>query len=220
MARLSAVKWTAKGNLVLTANHLTTQAQLTNAAPLIKQIAIDSLKAKPGRHVPDSQIRPNKPSWIRAPDSLGLQTASSLVMAFEDPDGSKKRDLLSTKQLFAFGVQAKPASEQQPLKVAGDEDLMLQDPQTRTVHVPDTRKRPTSPNSPLLRRHLQALRPVAQPAGCRRGVSGTGNSDIVLRKCWKFHEAEGKPFDSAGHGPSNYRQMCHGRFRKKKPMLN
>ncbi|KAH9957839.1 hypothetical protein BJV74DRAFT_800056 [Russula compacta] len=89
-----------------------------------------------------------KPSWIHAPDSLELQTASSLIMAFKDLDGSKKRDLLSTKQLFAFGVQAKPAFEQQPLKVAGDEDLMLQDPQTRTVHVPNTRKCPTSPNSP------------------------------------------------------------------------
>ncbi|KAH9977528.1 hypothetical protein BJV74DRAFT_798541 [Russula compacta] len=43
LAQLSAIKWTAKGNLVLTASLHTTDSQLSIASPLIKQAVISTL---------------------------------------------------------------------------------------------------------------------------------------------------------------------------------
>src|SRR5712691_11186691 len=49
------------------------------------------------------------PSWVRAPATYSTsgKTKSSLVVAFEDPDGSVARSLLQAKSLFIFGAQAK-----------------------------------------------------------------------------------------------------------------
>ena len=47
------------------------------------------------------------PSWVRAPATYQLtQEKSSLVVAFEDSDGSIARDLIKAKSLFVFGAQA------------------------------------------------------------------------------------------------------------------
>ena len=47
------------------------------------------------------------PSWVRAPATYQpTQEKSSLVVAFEDPDGSIARDLIKAKSLFVFGAQA------------------------------------------------------------------------------------------------------------------
>ncbi|KAH9954480.1 hypothetical protein BC827DRAFT_1272622 [Russula dissimulans] len=48
-----------------------------------------------------------KPSWVRAPSSYKPGSASSLVMAFKDPDGSALRSLLQNRYLYIFGTQAK-----------------------------------------------------------------------------------------------------------------
>ena len=47
-----------------------------------------------------------KPSWVRPPSTLKQGTLSSLVVAFEDPDGSARRTLLSSRQLFLLGTRA------------------------------------------------------------------------------------------------------------------
>ena len=48
-----------------------------------------------------------KPSWVRPPSTLKPDTYSSLIVAFEDPDGSACRSLLSSKQLYILGAKAK-----------------------------------------------------------------------------------------------------------------
>jgi hypothetical protein len=48
-----------------------------------------------------------KPSWVRTPSTLKAGKTSSLVFAFEDPDGNAKRSLLSNKQLYILGTRAK-----------------------------------------------------------------------------------------------------------------
>ncbi|KAI0244954.1 hypothetical protein BJV78DRAFT_1290029 [Lactifluus subvellereus] len=48
-----------------------------------------------------------KPSWVCPPSTYTIGSASSLVVAFEDLDGSKSRALLTSQQLYIFGVRAK-----------------------------------------------------------------------------------------------------------------
>jgi hypothetical protein len=47
-----------------------------------------------------------KPSWVRPPHLYTDGSSSSLVMAFEDQDGSKAKTLLADRHLYAFGVRA------------------------------------------------------------------------------------------------------------------
>ncbi|KAI9450683.1 hypothetical protein BJY52DRAFT_1227092 [Lactarius psammicola] len=145
--RISAARWTARGNLILTGSPNTTAQNLQLATPTIRQHLAESY--------PDSQelptpltIRPNvkwskilinsvptgvsgfksakspnechaaliadnpayaalhitqRPSWVRDPNSYTDNSVSSLVVAFEDPDGSQARGLLAGKVLFIFG---------------------------------------------------------------------------------------------------------------------
>ncbi|KAI0250104.1 hypothetical protein BJV78DRAFT_1283557 [Lactifluus subvellereus] len=48
-----------------------------------------------------------KPSWVCPPSTYTANTSSSLVVAFEDPDGSRAQELLSSHQLYIFGTCAK-----------------------------------------------------------------------------------------------------------------
>ena len=48
-----------------------------------------------------------KPSWVCPPSTLKPGTSSSLSIAFEDPDSSQLRALLSNCQLYLFGTRAK-----------------------------------------------------------------------------------------------------------------
>jgi hypothetical protein len=48
-----------------------------------------------------------KPSWVREPTTYKIGDHSSLVVAFEDPDGSQRRSILSSHQLYLLGVRAK-----------------------------------------------------------------------------------------------------------------
>ncbi|KAI9437108.1 hypothetical protein BJY52DRAFT_1384674 [Lactarius psammicola] len=145
--RISAARWTARDNLILTGSPNTTVQNLQLATPTIRQHLAESY--------PDSQelptpinIRPNvkwskilinsvptgvsgfkpakspdechaalvtdnpayaalhitqRPSWVRNPTSYADNSVSSLVVAFEDPDGSQARGLLAGKVLFIFG---------------------------------------------------------------------------------------------------------------------
>ena len=150
--KLSAAKFTNKGNLVLTAHHATTQSQLDNISPQISQyvakLLSDINKAPPSpikarANVKWSKILINsvpvgitksrgpwtseenhcslaahnpayssltithQPNWVRSPHTLTKDTQSSLVMAFEDPDGSVRRSLLANKYLYVHGARAK-----------------------------------------------------------------------------------------------------------------
>jgi hypothetical protein len=150
--KFSATRYNKKGNLVLTAHHTTTQAQLNSVADDIKthieqlsdttgipishpitaranvkwsKILINSIPTgiteKRGPYIPDECHRSlaahnpsyaalpitQKPSWVRPPSTLKTGTYSSLVVAFEDLDGSARRSLLSSKQLYILGKRAK-----------------------------------------------------------------------------------------------------------------
>jgi hypothetical protein len=47
-----------------------------------------------------------KPSWVRPPHLYTVGSSSSLVVAFEDPDGNKAKTLISDRHLYAFGIRA------------------------------------------------------------------------------------------------------------------
>ncbi|KAI0270912.1 hypothetical protein BGY98DRAFT_1100551 [Russula aff. rugulosa BPL654] len=55
-----------------------------------------------------------KPSWVKPPHSLTAGLSSSLIVAFEDPDGSKARTLLGAKYLYAFDILKLPFSFDDP----------------------------------------------------------------------------------------------------------
>src|SRR6266446_10742625 len=44
-----------------------------------------------------------KPSWVHKPSSYSNGTISSLVVSFEDPDGTSAQALLHQRTLYAFG---------------------------------------------------------------------------------------------------------------------
>ena len=147
--QLAAVRWTAKGNLIITAGPSSTPVSLLSAAPHINAILTTTLQlpshspftqpranikwskitingvptgASPSRtpytpeeyHAALAAINPTyatlqitqKPSWVRPPSSYPHGSASSLSVAFEDPDGSKMKALLSERYLYAFGNRA------------------------------------------------------------------------------------------------------------------
>ncbi|KAN0113864.1 hypothetical protein V8E52_007336, partial [Russula decolorans] len=157
---LSAAKWTGKGNLVFTASPHTTSHQLQALTPDIESLVIEYLITQ-------------KPSWVRSPSSLTTGTSSSLSIAFEDPDGSQLKSLLSIRQLYLFGARAKARTPQpsNPLSQAPlgrlehlalppldlDDDIM-EDP-------------PTSAPSPR-KRTLSALSPPTTAKGKKKRVGG------------------------------------------------
>ena len=114
-----------------------------------------------------------KPSWVRPPTSYTIGSASSLVVAFEDPDGSKSKALLASRQLFLFGARAKvtrwkkiapkPAHPTSTTPIDDPIDALLRrsglDPDASMAEVPgplnaaankpaDKRKAPVSPPQP------------------------------------------------------------------------
>jgi hypothetical protein len=144
--QLAAVRWTAKGNLVVTGGPSSSPQSLQTATPHISAILTLALKlpstsliSQPRANVKWSKILINgvptgatkerepyspdechtalaainpayaqltitqKPSWVCHPTSYQPGTASSLTVAFEDPDGAKLKTLLADKYLFLFG---------------------------------------------------------------------------------------------------------------------
>jgi hypothetical protein len=150
--QISAVRWTAKGNIVLMAAHTVTQQQLNFASAFIKRGAGDAIKKyQPHSILPEPLIRATtkwskillngvptgvtdrrdaytpeechralladnpqyaqltitqKPSWVKTPSSYSPSSSSSLVFAFEDPDGSKKPIVLNSKHVYLYGTRA------------------------------------------------------------------------------------------------------------------
>ena len=151
--KISATRYTKKGNLVVTAHHTTMQSQLNEAAHditfyikrnhkanditlplpdikaranvkwskiLINNVPVDS-NPDWGPWTPEECHRSlcthnpsytklkvtQKPSWVRQPSSLQTGSHSSLVVAFEDPDGTARCHLLNDQQLYILRVKAK-----------------------------------------------------------------------------------------------------------------
>jgi len=46
-----------------------------------------------------------KPSWVKAPSSYLVNAASSLTVAFEDPDGTRLKTIVKGRHLYAFGTR-------------------------------------------------------------------------------------------------------------------
>ena len=147
---VSAVRWTTKGNLIVTGGHMTMAHQLQLTSPIIakalteaysstvnpiitphtranvkwSKILINGLPTgvtdSRDAYTPDechaalaaenpsysSLIIAQKPSWVKPPHDFTPGSSFSLVMAFEDLDGSKARALLGAKHLYAFGTRA------------------------------------------------------------------------------------------------------------------
>jgi hypothetical protein len=147
---ISAARWTAKGNLVVTGGHTTSEQQLQLATTIITKAFTDAysntetpFSTPPTRanvkwskilinglptgvsnsraaYSPDEchtalasenpsyspLIIAQKPSWVKPPHSFTPGSSLSLVVAFEDPDGTKARALLGAKHLYAFGTCA------------------------------------------------------------------------------------------------------------------
>jgi len=149
--RVSAAKWTPKGNLVVFAGPDTTHDQLLSASHILTSAVSSRLNTpEPSRLVARANVKWSKilingvplfaagpapgpassaachaslvehnpaykalrvtqmPSWVRAPATYNsaAKDKSSLVVAFEDPDGSLARDLIKGRSLFVFGAQA------------------------------------------------------------------------------------------------------------------
>jgi len=47
-----------------------------------------------------------KPSWVKSPAAYSPSSSSSLVFAFEDPDGSTKSSILNSKHVYLHGTRA------------------------------------------------------------------------------------------------------------------
>jgi len=146
---ISAIRWTAKGNLVVIGSSNVTLHQLQMAATVIAQAFVSSYSATVTPSPPPTwanvkwskllinglptgmsnswevftpeechqtliannssyAILPimQKPSWVRSPSSYKADSSSSLIVAFEDPDGERLKSLLAARYLFAFGTRA------------------------------------------------------------------------------------------------------------------
>jgi len=154
---IAAVRWTARGNLIITSGPNTPSQVLQSASPTISSILHKAFKQPTS--APPPPTRPNvrwskllingvptyasedrgplspeechealhalnpsyatllvtrKPSWVRTPSSYQQDSISSLVVAFEDPDGSALRTMLTERYLYIKGVRAKVHKWKQP----------------------------------------------------------------------------------------------------------
>ena len=146
--RVSAAKWTPKGNLVVFAGPSVSHDVLYSAAPLINSAVSEALpedprisahlnikwgkvlinlvptgvvEGHPTAHLPATcwQVLLDNnpslhhlkvcqlPSWVRRPSLFQPGLSSSLVFAFEDPDGTIALTLVKACNLYAFGAQCR-----------------------------------------------------------------------------------------------------------------
>ena len=111
------------------------------------------------------------PSWVKKPSDYKPHSSSSLVVAFEDPDGSALSSLLAARHLYGFGSQLTvrkwknpPPPPPRSTPVASDAALHSQRPPGRWQRRPHARTRPRPlarppqrfpfppPRNPLLQR--------------------------------------------------------------------
>ena len=87
-----------------------------------------------------------KPSWIHPPSSLTIGSESSLMVAFEDPDGTARRNLLASKQLYIHGAHAKVTCwKEMPRPRPTSPDTPLASPDLTQTLTPLTLTQPQSP---------------------------------------------------------------------------
>ena len=145
--RVSACRWTPKGNLVVfaspdmlrdqlsAASHLLTLAVAASLPDvsahisshlnvrwgkvLVNGVPTGVLDDSPAAHSPSAclqdllennpSLRPLKviqlPSWVQVPRLFQPSSSSSLVFAFEDPDGTLTPSLIAARHLFCFGAR-------------------------------------------------------------------------------------------------------------------
>ncbi|KAI0245861.1 hypothetical protein BJV78DRAFT_1287043 [Lactifluus subvellereus] len=162
--RISATRWTDKGNLVLTGGISNTSHQLLTASLHIQSLLSEFYKGFIPPHtslpiqanVKWSKILINRvptgvtEGWAQKPQRSATQhcysrtpptppskshrnpagLASSLIVAFKDPDGSKSRALLASQQLHIFGVRAKVKHwKKTPPKPAQNPESAILNPQ-------------------------------------------------------------------------------------------
>ncbi|KAI0280452.1 hypothetical protein BC826DRAFT_1149386 [Russula brevipes] len=86
-----------------------------------------------------------KPSWVRTPASYTPSSSSSLVFAFEDPDGSKKATLLNSKCVYLFGARATLRKWKTPTQTTPAQDNNMT---TQTKSPTDSEPSPQNPSAP------------------------------------------------------------------------
>ena len=193
--RVSACRWTSKGNLVVfarpdmsrdqlsTASHLLTTAVATSLPDasarisshlnvcwgkvLVNGVPTGVSDNSPAAHSPsvclqdllenNPSLRPLKvtqlPSWVRALRLFQPGLSSSLVFAFEDPDGSIAPSLIATRHLFCFGARVMVRCWRQP-------------PPSHRSQVPaQPRAAPRGPSAATIVAAVWALNPEAGPPG-------------------------------------------------------
>ena len=147
--QLAAIRWTAKGNLVVTGGPTSTPHSLQATAPHIStsipsllpistinpilqpranvkwskilingvptRVLKDRVPYSPDEcHAALTAMNPSystltimqKPSWVCPPSFYKQDAASSLSVAFEDPDGSKSKVLLAEHHMYIFSTRA------------------------------------------------------------------------------------------------------------------
>jgi len=139
-----------------------------------------------------------KPSWVRPP-SYKAGAASSLILAFEDPDSSKLNTMPAERYLHAFGNRIKVKRWKQEVKkqketssqataaqpqdgdTVGDEeedvDILLTEPTPPPSRTPATLSTSSRPNP---KRKAQAVSPVQDSASSK----GWRPTKRKLAKAW------------------------------------
>jgi len=232
--KVSAARWTPKGNLVVFGGPDTSQDALLSASHVLTS-AISARLPLPGpshmsvranvkwskilvngvplRSAPNSEtgVTPSAalhaqltehnpsyaalkitqmPSWVRAPSTyLPSAVTSSLVVAFEDPDGSIARNLIKAKSLFVFGAQA----------VVRKWKYKAPHPKTRLIRMADARiAASVAAGSTML---SSTVRPGLQ-AQAPKPPNDVLTAAMAVQSAWEA--ARGEPTPSvATAGPSN-----------------
>src|SRR5712672_2838610 len=103
-----------------------------------------------------------KPSWVKAPSSYLVNTASSLTVAFEDPDGTKLKSIIEGRHLYAFGTRLNTKKwKQKSLTTPPSNQPPVHPPMLRSQQqpAPTPQVLPTSnphPSQPRQSRRMQA----------------------------------------------------------------
>ncbi|KAF8259482.1 hypothetical protein EI94DRAFT_1707072 [Lactarius quietus] len=246
--RISAVKWTARDNLILTGGPNTTAHHLQQAAPLISQHFGDTYPLYPptirpnvkwskllinnvptGVTAEDKAKTPDechaalvsdnptyaslnitqKPSWVRNPSSYPEGAISLLVVAFEDPDGSLAREILTKKVLYMYGHCATIRKwKQQPT---------TKTPQSDHANITDT---PDTSNELNIDKLILKSADDSTRTPCSEGTETTKNTraQIADRRLegGKERKEQHKPRADGAHRDLTYpttRHICHCNFK-------
>jgi len=103
-----------------------------------------------------------KPSWVKAPSSYTVNAASSLAVAFEDPDGTKLKSIIEGRHLYAFGTRLNTKKwKQKPSTTQPSNQPPVHPPTLRSQQqpAPTPQVLPTSnpnPSQPRQSRRMQA----------------------------------------------------------------